>query len=80
MVTASDQGVVPIRHCANANSTSTEGYSYAVNLEKLFFDTVGHRDLIEVLSEGIKEGRVTSLIHRYLNAGVMKGGKYEIAA
>lgn len=56
----------------------TESYSYAVDLDlEKFFDTVSHSKLIEVLSRKVKDGRVISLIHKYLNAGVMKGGKYE---
>ena len=47
-----------------------------LDLEK-FFDTVNHNKLIEVLSRTIKDGRVISLIHKYLNAGVMVGGRYE---
>jgi RNA-directed DNA polymerase len=47
-----------------------------IDLER-FFDTVNHSKLIEVLSRKIKDGRVISLIHKYLNAGVMKEGKYE---
>jgi retron-type reverse transcriptase len=42
-----------------------------------FFDTVNHSKLIEVLSRTIKDGRVISLIHHYLNAGVMVAHKYE---
>jgi len=56
----------------------TEGYVYAVDIDmERFFDTVSHSKLIEVLSQTIKDGRVISLIHKYLNAGVMKEGKYE---
>jgi RNA-directed DNA polymerase len=56
----------------------TDGYSYAVDLDlEKFFDTVSHSKLIEVISQRIMDGRVISLIHKYLNAGVMKGGKYE---
>ena len=56
----------------------TEGYSYIVDLDlEKFFDTVSHSKLIEVLSRKVKDGRVISLTHKYLNAGVMKGGKYE---
>ena len=36
-----------------------------------YFDTVSHSKLIEVLSRTIKDGRVVSLIHKFLNAGVM---------
>lgn len=56
----------------------TEGYSYAVDMDlEKFFDTVSHSKLIEVLSRTIKDGRVISLIHQYLNAGVMRDGKFE---
>ena len=47
-----------------------------MDLEK-FFDTVSHSKLIEVLSKTIKDGRVISLIHKYLNAGVMTEGRHE---
>lgn len=53
----------------------TEGYHYAVDMDlEKFFDTVNHSRLIEILSRTIEEGRVLSLIHRYLNAGVQVGG------
>jgi group II intron reverse transcriptase/maturase len=56
----------------------TEGYVYAVDIDlERFFDTVSHSKLTEVLSRKIKDGRVVSLIHKYLNAGVMKEGNYE---
>ncbi len=54
----------------------TEGYVQAVDMDlEKFFDTVSHSKLIEVLSRTVKDGRVISLIHKYLNAGVMKDGK-----
>lgn len=56
----------------------TEGYNYAVDMDlERFFDTVNHSKLIEVLSRNIKDGRVVSLIHKYLNAGVMQEGHFE---
>lgn len=56
----------------------TDGYKYCVDLDlEKFFDTVSHSKLIEVLSGTIKDGRVISLIHKYLNAGVMVNGEYE---
>ena len=56
----------------------TEGYVYAVDIDlERFFDTVNHSKLTEVLSRKVKDGRVVSLIHKYLNAGVMNEGKYE---
>jgi RNA-directed DNA polymerase len=56
----------------------TQGYIYAVDIDlERFFDTVNHSKLIEVLSRTIKDGRVVSLIHKYLNAGVMNEDRYE---
>ncbi len=56
----------------------TEGYGYAVDLDlEKFFDKVNHSKLIEVLSRTIKDGRVVSLIHKYLNAGVQVGNSFE---
>ena len=55
-----------------------EGYVYVVSMDlEKFFDTVNHSKLIEVLSRTIKDGRVISLIHRYLNAGVVRNGLFE---
>lgn len=55
-----------------------QGYRYAVDIDLgRFFDTVNHAKLIEILQRTIKDDAVISLIHRYLNAGVMKDGKYE---
>ena len=56
----------------------TEGYSYAVDMDlEKFFDTVNQSKLVEVLSRTIRDGRVISLIHRYLQAGVVMSGKFE---
>ena len=55
-----------------------QGYVFTVDMDlEKFFDTVSHSKLIEVLSRTVKDGRVVSLIHRYLNAGIINGGKYE---
>ena len=55
-----------------------EGYVYVVDMDlEKFFDTVCQSKLIEVLSRTIKDGRVISLIHKYLNAGVISRGIFE---
>lgn len=55
-----------------------EGNVYVVSMDlAAYFDTVNHSKLIEVLSRTIKDGRVISLIHRYLNAGVMEDGGFQ---
>ena len=55
-----------------------EGYVYAVSMDlQSYFDTVNHSKLIEVLSRTVKDGRVISLIHKYLNAGVMEDGGFQ---
>lgn len=57
---------------------ANEGYVYVVSMDlAAYFDTVNHSKLIEVLSRTIKDGRVISLIHKYLNAGVMEDGCYQ---
>lgn len=55
-----------------------EGYTWVVDMDlEKFFDTVCQSKLIQVLSETITDGRVVSLIHKYLNAGVMVQDKRE---
>ena len=55
-----------------------EGYKYAVDMDlEKFFDTVNQSKLVEVLSRTIKDGRVISLIYRYLQAGVVVVNKFE---
>jgi RNA-directed DNA polymerase len=56
----------------------TAGYKYAVDMDlEKFFDTVNQSKLIEILSRTVKDGRVISLIHKYLNAGVVVRNKLE---
>lgn len=55
-----------------------EGYNYAVDMDlEKFFDTVNHSKLIELLTQTVKDNRVISLVHRYLNAGVLVGQTFE---
>lgn len=55
-----------------------DGYIYVVDMDlEKFFDTVCQSKLMEVLSRTIKDGRVISLIHKYLNAGVIANGMFE---
>ncbi len=59
-------------------SNVNDGYVYVVDMDlEKFFDTVCQSKLIEVLSRTIKDGRVISLIHKYLNAGVISRGIFE---
>lgn len=56
----------------------SDGYTYAVDMDlQQFFDTVNHSKLVEILSRTIKDGRVISLIHKYLRAGVITANKFE---
>lgn len=53
------------------------GYVWAVDMDlEKFFDTVNQSKLLEVLSRTVKDGRVISLISKYLRAGVVKGGRF----
>lgn len=57
---------------------ANEGYRYTIDLDlEKYFDTVNHSRLIQILSNTIKDGRVISLIHKYLNAGVVVKHKFE---
>ena len=54
-----------------------EGYEYVVDMDlEKFFDNVSQSKLIEVLSKTIKDGRVISLINKYLRAGVVERGMF----
>lgn len=56
----------------------TEGHKYVVDMDlEKYFDTVNQSKLIQILSETIKDGRVISLIHKFLRAGIMVGGMFE---
>ena len=56
----------------------SDGNKYAVDMDlEKFFDTVNQSKLMEVLSRTVQDGRVTSLIHKYLNAGVVVRNKFE---
>lgn len=58
----------------------SEGYNYAIDMDmEKFFDRVNHSKLIEILSREIDDGRVISLIHKYLNAGAVVDHKFEKA-
>ena len=54
------------------------GYKWAVDIDLAkYFDTVNHDKLMRLLSETIKDGRVLSLIRKYLRSGVMINGTVE---
>jgi group II intron reverse transcriptase/maturase len=64
-----------LRRC---QTNITAGYKYVVDMDlEKYFDTVNQSKLIQILSETIKDGRVISLIHKFLRAGVMVGGMFE---
>lgn len=75
-------GFRPKLSCHNALRKAQEivdsGYQYVVDLDlERFFDTVNHSKLIEILSRTITDGRVVSLIHKYLSSGVITRGLFE---
>lgn len=58
-----------------ARKNVTEGYKFAVGIDlERFFDTVNQSKLIDIVSRTIRDGRVVSLIHKYLRSGVMVDG------
>jgi group II intron reverse transcriptase/maturase len=64
-----------IRKC---QANIDEGYKYVVDMDlEKYFDTVNQSKLVEVLSRTIKDGRVISLVHKYLRAGVVIRKRFE---
>ena len=55
-----------------------DGYAYVVDMDlEKFFDKVSQSKLMEILSRTIRDGKVLSLINKYLNAGVVIHGVFE---
>ena len=76
----SSHGFRPNRSCQTAIEQclklANEGYVWVVDLDLAkFFDTVNHSKLLQLLSERIKDGRVISLIHKFLRTPVLEDGK-----
>ena len=56
----------------------SEGYKYVVDMDlEKFFDTVNQSKMVQVLSRDIEDGRLISLIHKFMRAGVVIGGVFE---
>lgn len=57
---------------------ANEGYRWVVDMDlEKFFDTVNQSKLVQLLSLTIQDGRVISLIHKYMRAGVMSNHLFE---
>lgn len=55
-----------------------DGYNWVVDIDlEKFFDTVDHNKLISILNKEIKDGKVLSLIRKFLVSGVMVGEHME---
>ena len=55
-----------------------EDYKWVVDMDlEKFFDTVNQSKLLQLLSNTIKDGRVISLIHKFMRAGIMQEGMFE---
>ena len=77
-------GFRPKRSCHQAQREArkiiSQGHHYVVDFDlERFFDTVSHSKLMEILGRTIKDGRVVSLIHKYLRSGVMNKGMFEMS-
>ena len=58
-----------------SRSYINSGYSWVVDIDLAkYFDTVNHDKLIRLISHDIKDGRVISLIRKFLESGVMING------
>ena len=75
-------GFRPGRSCQNAIDKTLEyinsGYEWIVDLDlEKFFDNVNHDKLIRLVDNQVKDSDVTSLIMKFLKAGVMVNGTFE---
>lgn len=62
------------KSCEYAN----EGYTYVVDMDlEKFFDVVNQSKMIEIISRTVKDGRVVSIINKYLKAGVVVNKRFE---
>jgi len=73
-------GFRPARSCNGAITRALEyvnsGLEWVIDLDlSKFFDTVNQSKLLQLLSDRIGDGRVISLIHRFLWAPVYEDGK-----
>ena len=75
-------GFRPNRRCQNAIDRALElinqGFEWIVDLDlEKFFDNVPQDKLIRLIDNAVNDSDITALIHKYLRAGVMIGGKLE---
>ena len=51
---------------------ANEGYEWVVDMDlEKYFDTVPQSKLLEMVSQSVKDGRVISLLYRFMKAGVV---------
>ena len=72
-------GYRPGRGCRQAVKRALKyvnsGKQWVIDLDlSKFFDTVNHSKLLQILSEKIKDGRVISLIHKFLRTPIYENG------
>jgi len=74
-------GFRPNRRCQNAIDRTLElinqGYEWIIDLDlEKFFDNVPHDKLIRIIDNTCQDSDITSLIMKYLKAGVMENGEF----
>ena len=77
----SSHGFRPEKGCHTALKsvkTAFKGATWFIEGDiKGCFDNIDHQVLMDILSKHIQDGRLLNLIRKGLNAGIMKGWKYE---
>ncbi len=77
---AQSYGFRPGRGCLQAleqvEHLLQQGYTWIVDVDlKSYFDTIPQNRLMGLIRERIQDGKVLSLLHAYLQAGIMESGK-----
>lgn len=56
-----------------------DGYRYVIDADlKSYFDTIPHEKLIGMVKDTVTDGSVLSLIEKFLKAGVLEGGSFQL--
>lgn len=74
-------GFRPNRRCQNAIDRTldliNQGYEWIIDLDlEKFFDNVPHDKLIRIIDKTCGDSDITSLIMKYLKAGIMENGEF----
>jgi RNA-directed DNA polymerase len=77
-------GFRPGRSCHDAlrrvSGQLAEGYTHVVDIDiQSYFDTINHERLLKLLEEDVSDGKLLTIIERFLKAGVLEDGGWHLS-